>query len=64
MYDALAEESVSLPEIIVPPTSTTTPVAPSSIGSPRSSCLIGEIDSYYRLQDELLDPGRLRLRHH
>ena len=55
MYDALAEESVHLADIIVPADKHEHLwVAPSSIGLAKIEAkLIGEIDSYYRLQDEL-----------
>jgi len=55
MYDALAEESVHLADIIIPADKHEHLwVAPSSIGLAKIEAkLIGEIDSYYRLQDEL-----------
>jgi len=55
MYDALAEESVHMADIIIPADKHEHLwVAPSSIGLAKIEAkLIGEIDSYYRLQDEL-----------
>lgn len=55
MYDALADESVSLADIVIAADKHESLwVAPSSIGLAKIEAkLIGEIDSYYRLQDEL-----------
>jgi chromosome partitioning protein len=55
MYDALAEESVNVADILVPAAKHENLwIAPSSIGLAKIEAkLIGEIDSYYRLQDEL-----------
>jgi chromosome partitioning protein len=56
MYDALTQDGVHLPDIIVPAEKVgNLAVAPSTIALAKIEAkLIGELDSHYRLKDELL----------
>jgi chromosome partitioning protein len=56
MYDALTQDGVHLPDIIVPAEKVSNlAVAPSTIALAKIEAkLIGELDSHYRLKDELL----------
>ncbi len=56
MYDALTQDGIHLPDIIVPAEKVgNLAVAPSTIALAKIEAkLIGELDSHYRLKDELL----------
>lgn len=56
MYDALTQDGVHIPDIIVPAEKIANlEVAPSTIALAKIEAkLIGELDSHYRLKDELL----------
>jgi len=56
MYDALTQDGIHLPDIIVPAEKIANlAVAPSTIALAKIEAkLIGELDSHYRLKDELL----------
>lgn len=56
MYDALSQDGIHLPDIIVPAEKVgNLAVAPSTIALAKIEAkLVGELDSHYRLKDELL----------